>query len=150
MQQLGDSNAALLCPNRQAFRLRLPHNRRHRARAKDKSMKASDVRILPALEAGESYVDSNFLLVETVFDDDGDTVTTIDHVSNKSVGGKDRWDVTTLGQCVPMSHAAAREWAVSFAASRGIPLVYERDDTRSGSYAATPSVEAAPASSASK
>src|SRR5690606_4153528 len=29
------------------------------------SMRAADVRVLPALEPGESYVDPNFLLVET-------------------------------------------------------------------------------------
>ena len=99
-------------------------------------MKATDVRMLPALEPGESYVDPSFLLVETARDDDGDTVTTIEHVSNRSVGGKERWGVTTLGHFVPLSHSAAREWAVSYAASRDIPVVYERDDTINEPYAA--------------
>jgi hypothetical protein len=102
-------------------------------------MKASEVRVLPALDPGESYVDPNFLLVETMLDEDGDGVTTIDHVRNRAVNGKERWDVTTLGQSVPMTHESAREWAVSYAASRDIPLVYERDQTLAGPYAAASS-----------
>ena len=113
-------------------------------------MKATDVRMLPALEPGESYVDPSFLLVETARDDDGDTVTTIEHVSNSSVDGKDRWDVATLGHFVPLSHSAACEWAVSYAASRDIPIVYERDDTINEPYAAALSGEATPPSSESK
>jgi hypothetical protein len=99
-------------------------------------MKATDVRILPALEPGESYVEPVFLLVETGFDDDGETVTTIDQVTSGTVRGEHRWVIATLGQSVPMSHAAAREWAVSYAASRNIPLVYERDSTNAA-YAAS-------------
>ncbi|HEX6997956.1 MAG TPA: hypothetical protein VF322_07405 [Gammaproteobacteria bacterium] len=94
-------------------------------------MKAADVRVLPALEPGESYVDPNFLLVETTLGEDGEAVTSIDHVTIISVNGKTEWGIKTLGQAVPLDHAAATEWAVSYAASRGIPLVYERDGTRS-------------------
>jgi hypothetical protein len=114
------------------------------------SMKASDVRVLPALEPGDSYVDPNFLLVETVLADDGGVVTTIDHVSSQSVNGKDKWTVNTLGQSVPLDHAAALEWSVSYAASRDIPLVYERDHTAAESYAAARSTGDSPASSALK
>ena len=57
--------------------------------------------------------------------------------------------ITTLGQSVPMTHAAACEWAVSFAASRNIPLVYERDETVDSTYAAALN-EPLSASSASK
>ena len=129
-------------------------------------MKATEVRIVPALDPGESYVDPVFVLVETSLDDCGDSVTTIDHVSTRSVDGRDRWNVTTLGVSVPLTHAAALEWAVSYAASRDIPLVYERDATAAGSdlraafaevedYAASlsgrfPALGAAPASSPSK
>jgi hypothetical protein len=129
-------------------------------------MKATEVRILPALDPGDSYVDPVFVLVETSLDESGDTVTTIDHVSSRSVDGRDRWTVTTLGVSVPLTHAAALEWAVSYAASREIPLVYERDATAAGSgsppelaevedYAASlsgrfPALGAVPASSASK
>src|SRR5688572_9852655 len=98
-------------------------------------MKAADVRVLPALETGESYVEPVFLLVETGIDDDGETVTTIDQITSGTVRGRHGWEITTLGQSVPMSHAAAREWAVSYAASRNIPLVYERDSTEA--YAAS-------------
>jgi hypothetical protein len=118
-------------------------------------MKATEVRIAPALDPGESYVDPVFVLVETSLDDCGDTVTTIDHVSTRHVDGRDRWNVTTLGVSVPLAHTAALEWAVSYAASRDIPLVYERDATTVSDYAASlsgrfPALGAAPASSPSK
>lgn len=101
-------------------------------------MKAAEVRLLRALEPGESYVEPVFLLVETVLDETGEPVTTIDHVASNVVDGADRWTIKTLSQSVPLTHAAACEWAVSYAASRNIPLVYERDDTLG--YAAALSV----------
>ena len=118
-------------------------------------MKATQVRILPALEPGESYVDLEFVLVETALGDSGDTVTTIDHVSSELVDGRDRWHVTTLAQSAPMTHAAALEWAVSYAASRNVPIVFERDATRAEDYAASlserfPTLDTSPASRASK
>ncbi|HSC16066.1 MAG TPA: hypothetical protein VLI71_13160 [Gammaproteobacteria bacterium] len=114
-------------------------------------MKATEVRILPALDPGESYIEPTFMLVETALDDSGDPVTTIEHVASRVVGDKTRWQIATLGQSVPLSHAAALEWAVSFAASRNIPIVYERDDTLAQAHAAAPSAGAeAPRSSASK
>jgi hypothetical protein len=111
-------------------------------------MKATEVRIRAALEPGESYVDPTFLLVETVLDEDGETITTIEHLASTLVGGKLRWRVATLGQSVPMSHAGALEWAVSFAASRSIPVVYERDDSLTAGHAAalSGSLGAAPSS----
>ena len=102
-------------------------------------MKATEVRILPALDPGDSYTDTAFMLVETALDDNGDPVTTIEHVASRVVGDKTRWQVVTLGQAVPLSHAAALEWAVSFAASRNVPIVYERDNTRLSGHAAAPS-----------
>lgn len=114
-------------------------------------MKATEVRIRSALEPGDSYVDPTFVLVETALGDDGEPVTTIEHLANRIVGGQPRWQITTLGQSVPLSHAAALEWAVSFAASRDIPIVYERDDSGTALHAAAPSPGAtAAASSASK
>ena len=114
-------------------------------------MKATEVRILPALDPGESYIDPAFMLVETALDDSGDAVTTIEHVASRVVGDKTRWQVATLGQSVPLSHAAALEWAVSFAASRNVPVVYERDDTLPPGHAAAPNTGAeATRSSASK
>jgi hypothetical protein len=110
-------------------------------------MKATEVRIRAALEPGESYVDPKFVLVETALGDDGEPVTTIEHLANRVVGGQPRWQVTTLGQAVPLSHAAALEWAVSFAASRDIPIVYERDDSGVALQAAAPSPGAAAAAS---
>ena len=114
-------------------------------------MKATEVRILPALDPGESYVDPAFMLVETALDDNGDPVTTIEHVASRLVGDKTRWQVATLGQSVPLSHAAALEWAVSFAASRNIPIVYERDNTLvPGQAAATSAGTAVSRESAAK
>ena len=110
-------------------------------------MKATEVRILKALDPGESYVDPAFLLVETHPDEDGEPLTTIEHVSSQTTGAKARWKVVTLGQSVPLSHAAALEWAVSFAASRNIPVVYERDEPTGGGYAATLSGRAQPSTS---
>jgi hypothetical protein len=92
-------------------------------------MKATEVRVLPALDPGESYVEPTFLLVETASRDDGETLTTIDLISSGTADGGTGWTVRTLGQSVPMTHSAACEWAVSYAASRNIPLVYERNET---------------------
>jgi hypothetical protein len=114
-------------------------------------MRASQVRILPALDPGESYVDPAFVLVETTLDGDDEATTTIEHVASTPVDGKLRWRVTTLGQSVPLSHAGALEWAVSFAAMHDMPIVYQRDDARRTRYAATPKGRASAAtSSASK
>jgi hypothetical protein len=118
-------------------------------------MKATEVRVLPALDPGESYVEPVFLLVETTLADDGEPLTTIDQISSDAADGRDGWTVRTLGQSVPMTHSAACEWAVSFAASRNIPIVYERDDTVAAGYAAALSADAggnagAAASSAAK
>ena len=108
-------------------------------------MKATEIRILKALDPGESYVEPAFLLVETHFDDGGEPVTTIEHVSSYTTSVKPRWKIVTLGQSVPLSHAAALEWAVSFAASRNVPVVYEREDATGGGYAASLSAAAQPA-----
>jgi hypothetical protein len=111
-------------------------------------MKAAEIRIQKALDPGESYVDPAFVLVETVLaDDGGGPVTTIEHVANKVIDGKTRWQVVTLGQSVPLSHASALEWAVSFAASRNIPVIYERDESATPRHAAAPSAGLAAASS---
>jgi hypothetical protein len=113
-------------------------------------MKASEIRILPALDPGESYVEPTFMLVETALDASGEPVTTIDHVTSRTVGDKLRWEISTLGQSVALTHTSALRWAVSFAASREVPIVYHRDDSRAARYAATSSPRADSASSASK
>ncbi len=88
-------------------------------------MRATDVRILPALESGESYIEPRFLMVETTVDQQGETVTSINHVT--AVGTD--WGVKALGHSVALTHPAALEWAVAYAASREVPLVYEQDET---------------------
>jgi hypothetical protein len=113
-------------------------------------MKASEIRVLPALDPGESYVEPSFVLVETTVDEGGEPVTTIEHFASCVVGEKARWQVSTLGQAVSLTHASALEWAVSFAASRKVPIVYHRDDSTTPRYAATSKPHVEPASSASK
>ena len=59
-------------------------------------MKASEIRILPALDPGESYVEPTFVLVETALDESGEPVTTIEHSRAASsaascVGTSRRW-----------------------------------------------------------
>jgi hypothetical protein len=113
------------------------------------NMKASEVRIVPALDPGESYVEPTFMLVETSLDEGGEPVTTIEHVASRVVGDRVRWQVATLGQAVTLTHASALEWAVSFAASRDVPIVYHRDEANAH-YAATSSARSESASSAAK
>ena len=113
-------------------------------------MKATEIRIRKALEPGESYVDPAFLLVETVLGDDGETVTTIEHLEIYVANGRERWKITTVGQSVPLSHAGALEWAVSFAATRNIPVVYQRDDSSTFRHAAAPSAVVGALESAAK
>jgi hypothetical protein len=113
-------------------------------------MKASEIKILPALDPGDSYVEPTFMLVETTLGEDGEPVTTMEHFVSRVIGDRVRWQISTLGQSVALTHAAALEWAVSFAASRGVPIVYHRDDSESARYAAAPSSLLDAASSASK
>ena len=113
-------------------------------------MKAREIRVLPALDPGESYVEPSFLLVETTVGQDGEPATTIEHFASSVVGEQARWQVSTLGQAVSLTHSAALEWAVSFAASRQVPIVYHRDDSTSERYAATPYPRVESASSAAK
>jgi hypothetical protein len=113
-------------------------------------MKASDIKVLPALDPGDSYVEPTFVLVETTLDEAGEPVTTIEHVESRVVGDKVAWQISTLGHSVALTHSSALEWAVSFAASRNVPVVYHRDDSTNARYAATSSAELETASSASK
>ena len=89
-------------------------------------MRATDVRILPALEPGESYIEPRFLMVETTVGEQSEPVTSIDHF--RADFGK-VWVVEALRHSVAMTHPAAREWAVAYAAGHGVPVVYERDET---------------------
>src|SRR5262245_39795717 len=68
-----------LCPNGAAGRGGCAHNHPS-VRAKEKRLKAADVRVLRALDPGESYVEPVFLLVETARGDEGEPVTTIDQI----------------------------------------------------------------------
>ena len=89
-------------------------------------MKATDVRVLPAVNPGDTSIEPYFLVVETIVDGGGDTMTSIAHVSGATGRG---WGLRSLGRLAASTHSMAREWAVAYAADRGIPLVYERDET---------------------
>jgi hypothetical protein len=94
-------------------------------------MTGSNVRVLPALEPGESYTDPNFLMVETVRNKRGELVSNIDHVKTRRAEAAG-WSVTPLCRAEAMSHAEAMEWAVAYAATNSIPVVYTRDETAGG------------------
>lgn len=89
-------------------------------------MKATDVRILPALDPGDTYLEPNFLVVETTLDEQGEAITSIAHVNADDGQG---WGLRSLGQIAATTHSMAREWAVAYAATQEIPLVYERNET---------------------
>src|SRR5204863_9120833 len=90
---------AQLCSNVAASTEPLPHT----VADKEKNMKASEVRILPALDPGDSYVEPVFLLVETTLRDDGNSITTIEHIS--SYGGHVISDMMRVHP--PMTDASA-------------------------------------------
>ncbi len=89
-------------------------------------MRASNVSVLQAPDPGEAYTDPDFLLVETLPDAQGRIRTTIDRIFACGQHGR-AWAVKTVDASLPLGHSAAREWAVSYAAAKGIPVVYERD-----------------------
>ncbi len=89
-------------------------------------MRATDIRVLSALDPGQLYTEANFLLVETTVGEQSEPVTSIDHF--RADFGK-VWVVEALRHSVAMTHPVAREWAVAYAAGHGVPVVYERDET---------------------
>ena len=95
-------------------------------------MVAKSVRVLPALDPGESYTEQAFLLVETSRNERGQTVSSIDYIRGWRLGDEDTdWVVTWLGG-THLSHADAMKWAISYATTFGIPVVYERDESTTG------------------
>jgi len=93
-------------------------------------MLAKSVRVLPALDPGESYTEPDFLLVETFRNERGQTVSRIDHIRGGRLGaGVTDWVVSSLGGLTYLSHAEAMQWAISYASAFGIPVVYERDES---------------------
>lgn len=92
-------------------------------------MPAKSVRVLPALDPGESYTEPDFLLVETFRNERGQPVSRIDHISGGRLGaGVTDWVVSSLGGLTHLSHTEAMQWAIAYASAFGIPVVYERDE----------------------
>jgi len=83
-------------------------------------MLAKSVRVLPALDPGESYTEPDFLLVETFRNERGQTVSRIDHIRGGRLGaGVTDWVVSSLGGLTYLSHAEAMQWAISYASASG-------------------------------
>jgi len=89
-------------------------------------MNVTDVRVLRALDHGDSYVEPRFLLVETNVNARGNSVTSIDFVTTDA-GKRETWSVRSLAHAVSVGHLGAREWAVVYAAANDVPIVYEQD-----------------------
>lgn len=81
-------------------------------------MKATDVRVLPAVNPGDTSIEPYFLVVETTVDEGGDTMTSISHVSGANEHG---WGLKSLGHLAASKHAMARQWAIAYAADREFP-----------------------------
>ena len=67
-------------------------------------MKATDVRILPALDPGDTYLEPNFLVVETILDEQGEAMTSIAHVNADDGQG---WGLRSLGKIAATTHSMA-------------------------------------------
>lgn len=87
----------------------------------------NDTRILPALDAGETYTDPDFLLVLTSTDSDGESVSEIDRMfAAKREDDTGSWVCKTITQRTKMSHEAAMALAKMYAEQKEIPVIYER------------------------
>lgn len=87
----------------------------------------NDAKILPALDAGETYTDPDFLLVQTSTDSEGESVAEIDRMfSAKREDDTGSWVCKTITQRTKMSHQAAMELARIYAQQKEIPVIYER------------------------
>lgn len=89
----------------------------------------SDTKILPALGAGETYTDPDFLLVQTSTDCDGESRTVIDRMfAAKREDDTGSWVCKTITLRTEMSHEAAVEVARVYAEENQVPVVYEQHD----------------------
>jgi hypothetical protein len=88
-------------------------------------MMGSRTKILPALGPGETYNDEDFLLVRTQTDVYGTSTTSIDRMltakRETDTGG---WICKTISGDAKISHEAALEAALEFAAKHEIPIIY--------------------------
>lgn len=76
-------------------------------------MGGNTVRVLPALDPGDSYTDEEFLLVETRRNALGQIVSSIDHLNGRRGVEGNAWVVKSLGGLTDLSHAEAMRWAIS-------------------------------------
>jgi hypothetical protein len=99
------------------------------ARTERAALKASDVRVRRTPDPGEPYGESEFLVVRTAVDEHDGTVTGVEYFSAETAvevlpPGSER-----LGRNLQLTHRLALEWAIAYAARKGISTVYERDET---------------------
>lgn len=88
-------------------------------------MKTAGVKVLPALSTGETYTEPNFLLVQTMADDLGETHTDIEHVMTRAEGGPDdAWEIAAIATGALLSHDEGIEFAVGYAKAHDVPIVY--------------------------
>ena len=92
----------------------------------------SRTKIKPALGPGETYNDEDFLLVRTHTDLYGTSATSIDRMlTAKREDDNGSWICKTISSDSKISHEAALEAALAFAAKHEIPIIYaEHHDER--------------------
>lgn len=93
-------------------------------------MKPSDVQVRPTPGPGNTYVDLEFVLVQTALTRHSELVTTIEHVSRSSQNEAGRkWHVDPLFESMPLTHSSAIDLARTYAAGREISIVFESSET---------------------
>lgn len=90
---------------------------------------ATNPKIRPALGAGETYSDPDFLLVQTSTDCNGESHSEIDRMFNaKREDDTGSWVCKTLTGRTKMSHEDAIAMARAYAEHHQVPLIYEQHD----------------------
>lgn len=89
----------------------------------------SETRIVPALGAGETYTEPDFLLVQTNTNTEGKSHSVIDRMfAAKREDDTGSWVCKTLTARTMMSHEEAVKVAEAYAKQHGVPVVYEQHD----------------------
>lgn len=88
---------------------------------------STNPRILPALGAGETYSDPDFLLVQTSTDSNGESHSEIDRMfTAKREEDTGSWVCKTLTARTRMPHEQAIAVAKAYAEHNQVPLIYEQ------------------------
>lgn len=88
-----------------------------------------ETKILPALGAGETYTEPDFLLVQTSTNKAGESLSVIDRMfAAKREDDTGSWVCKTITVKTKMSHQDALKMAKAYAAEHDVPVVYEQHD----------------------